>query len=91
MSTLPLSTHYYLDRADYNLNVSNSDLARVNNITGIDGRIIDFYDSYRFNNPVYVPAELHDHIKNNWQHVFTSERETIAIYRWQSSLNMSTN
>jgi uncharacterized membrane protein len=117
MSTLPLSTYYYLNRADYNLNISNSDLARVNNITGADGQTIDFYsgadvvdnsemlaevtskyrggwlivDSYRFNNPVYVPETLNQHIKNNWQHVYTSERKTVAIYRWQSPHNLSTN
>jgi len=43
MSTLPLSVRYYLGRADYNLNWSNSDLARVKHFVASDGRFIDFY------------------------------------------------
>ncbi len=43
ISTLPLSVQYYLGRADYNLNWSNADLAREQNIKNKEGRFIDFY------------------------------------------------
>jgi hypothetical protein len=43
MSTLPLTVKHYLGRAEYNLNVSNGDLAREKNIVAADGRLIDFY------------------------------------------------
>ncbi len=43
MSTLPLSVRHYLGRAEYNLNWSNSDLARQNNIVAPDGRFVDLY------------------------------------------------
>lgn len=43
ISTLPLSVQYYLGRADYNLNWSNSHLARANHFVARDGHFIDFY------------------------------------------------
>ena len=43
MSTLPLTVKHYFGRAEYNLNVSNGDLAREKNIVAADGRLIDFY------------------------------------------------
>jgi 4-amino-4-deoxy-L-arabinose transferase-like glycosyltransferase len=43
MSTLPLTVKHYVGRAEYNLNISNSDLAREKNIVAADGRLIDFY------------------------------------------------
>ncbi len=43
VSTLPLSVQYYAGRAEYNLNLSNSQLARQQNIVAPDGRFIDFY------------------------------------------------
>lgn len=43
MSTLPLTVKHYVGRAEYNLNVSNGDLAREKNIVAADGRLIDFY------------------------------------------------
>ena len=117
MSTLPLSVCYYLGRAHYNLNISNSDLARVNDNRDQEGRLIDFYsgarvidtleqllamisvhpqgwlvvDTYRFNNPVYVPETINRYIEGNWEHVFESQRNTITVYRWQKPQNISTN
>ena len=43
VSTLPLTVLYYLGRAEYNLNLSNSDMARKGGILASDGRLIDFY------------------------------------------------
>lgn len=43
LSTLPLSVQYYVGRADYNLNWSNSHLSRTHNYVAPDGRLIDLY------------------------------------------------
>lgn len=43
ISTLPLTVQHYVGRADYNLNLSSSDMARRSSIYSPDGRLIDFY------------------------------------------------
>jgi len=108
ISTLPLSTLYYVGRVEYNLNDSNADLARQNGIVDSAGASIDFYsgadiidnldtlrktlqqrpqgwllvDNYRFNNPVYVSKEIHDHIIAIMVGAFESANKTVTVYRW---------
>jgi 4-amino-4-deoxy-L-arabinose transferase-like glycosyltransferase len=66
ISTLPLTVKHYVGRAEYNLNISNSDLAREKNIVAADGRLIDFYSGADIIEDVAELQSVLDAHPNGW-------------------------
>jgi len=40
-------------------------------------------DNYRFNNAVYVPADVNAFVKQQMQKVYETENRTMSVYRWR--------
>lgn len=61
LTTLPLTVKYYLGKVDYNLNLSDVEVAQINSTTDSNGRLYDFYSGIYF---IETAAELDSLVQN---------------------------